>query len=319
MKKGSIRKIIYAISLFIILISALVIYLIWQSNYFDVKKDNNVTTDKETKDDVKIVNKEEIMANDIAKFPMKYYGKSVNNYVVHNNVPLKFQIFHSDGKNIYLIANYYIPTDYIPRSRNGCKAVDGMNLDLLNVRRDYLDIDSLDNNPAKKWLEKYYKSGYDCLEDRMREIRYLLDIEVWNVLKSDKAEYVIASPTVEMYIDSYNKTHEDKKIDLKLSEKEYLFKWSTESEDKYKSNIEGLDKKEFNNLYIINNPDDRASIVLVSYEGEGANETRATLAADFTGKVGWSLYNCMAGLRPIICLNSDVVLVENDDGSFMIK
>ena len=261
----------------------------------------------------------EVTAKDIINEPLKYYGRSVLNYIEPYDIPLNYQVFHSDGENIYLISDYYIPTDYVPLSQKGNKVVDGMSLALSVAGEDYNDIDTLTDNPAQKWLSKYNDSGYQCLPERTYENSFLLDTKSWSPLKADTADYVIGCPTVELFVESYNTTHPDKKIDLKLDEKGYLFKWSTDSEDKYSNSIKGLDKREFNNLYVIHNPDDRASSVLVSYEGENANETKATFAIEFTGTLGWSLYNCMTGLRPIVCLNTNTVLVTNDKGELVIK
>ena len=38
----------------------------------------------------------------------------------------------------------------------------------------------------------------------MKAIAYLLDTDVWNVYKADKAEYAIGGPTVELLMASYN-------------------------------------------------------------------------------------------------------------------
>ena len=39
----------------------------------------------------------------------------------------------------------------------------------------------------------------------MKAVAYLLDTDVWNVYKTDKADYAIGGPTVEMLMKSYSK------------------------------------------------------------------------------------------------------------------
>jgi hypothetical protein len=327
------KKIYLIIVLVLVIIFACICYFVFfnqKTSSSSTIENNTANTSKLSDDDIsqkveknsdneKIEAGIEITASDVLKEPLKYYGRSVINYAEPNEAPMNYEIFHSDGENIYLIADNYIPSDFVPLSQKGNRVVAGMSLELAVAKQDYEDIDTLTDNPATKWISKYLESGYNCLPERLNEMRFLLDLESWSVLKSDKAQYAIAAPTVEMFVESYNVLHPNKKIDLKLNEKNYLFKWSTDSEDKYDNNLKGIDKREFNNIFVMHNPDERASSVLVSYEGENANSTTATFAIDFTGTLGWSLYNCMAGLRPVICLNSDVTLVSNDNGELSIK
>lgn len=268
---------------------------------------------------IKIARMSPKTAEEIFNNPIEYYGKKVSNYSVSSKAPIGWRIFHSDGENIYLIADYYITSEFVPNGRLGSKATSAMSLNFPNVVKDYEDMEfNQNNNPAKKLLKKYYDSGYDCIPNRLNQIKFLMDTDVWSTFKSEQAEYAIGAPTLELFVESYNKTHPEKQIDMKLEEKGYLLKWSTESEENYQDSMTGFDLKEYNNLYVINNPDDRAGIVMISYEGEG-NEVATTFAIDFSGKLGWSRYNCMVGLRPVACLKAGTQLVKVDDETYRIK
>ena len=56
-----------------------------------------------------------INAAEVANHPVVYCGKEVTGYTCDNSAGVnKWKIYHSDGKNIYLIADNYITAEYIP-------------------------------------------------------------------------------------------------------------------------------------------------------------------------------------------------------------
>ena len=51
--------------------------------------------------------------------PAKAYGGYVSNYVPTNGSSVGWRIFHSDGENIYLIADDYVERTYVPTDSSG--------------------------------------------------------------------------------------------------------------------------------------------------------------------------------------------------------
>ena len=153
-----------------------------------------------------------VSAKEIADDASEYYGKNVTNYTA--NGVSDWKIFHSDGTNIYLISSDYIPVDKIPATKGGNSIVNTDSsypkaaslspvLNDSNYSRGVKSISS--SNPARKWLKLYLDVYLDANSSTIQEIAYMLDTDVWNVYKTDKAEYAIGGPTIEMLFESYNK------------------------------------------------------------------------------------------------------------------
>ena len=150
-------------------------------------------------------------AKEVADNAAEYYGKNVTNYTA--NGISDWKIFHSDGTNIYLISSEYLPIDKIPATKGGSAIVStdskwpkGASLSpAVNDSNYSSGSDSISsNNPARKWLKSYLDS-YKSSNDNMKAVAYMFDTDIWTVYKTDKAEYAIGGPTVEMLFASYNK------------------------------------------------------------------------------------------------------------------
>ncbi len=181
------------------------------------------------------------------------YGGYVTNYSASNGANVGWRIFHSDGENIYLIADDYIENTYKPAGKNGTTYSSSSGAYGANLAAyvDYAGTADWDRAVADKWLSQYtYTSEYD----NAKATAYLIDTNVWSGFKdrTGYAEYAIGGPTLELFVASYNESHD---IDIDITVKNeggYSMKWSTDTD--YRSSVlQGMDTTE--DLYIKNHLD----------------------------------------------------------------
>lgn len=170
-------------------------------------------------------------ATAIANNPWGYYGKTVTNYECTNSAGAEnWQIFHSDGENIYLISEDYLEQEYIPAGRNSSvirKYSSGYYFDyiiadydgIVNVRDE-----TITDPKVHKWAE--YEANYNSTDasNASKTIAYLLDTNVWSVYKNTSyADYAIGSPTVQLFFASLSDKYPEKRINVYVDESAYSF------------------------------------------------------------------------------------------------
>ena len=119
-----------------------------------------------------------------------------------------WRIFYNDGVNVYLIADDYIEYNMAPAGKAGTTLTENdtsFRLSMNDVINDYEGASDI-NSQFSKWLS-YLNSNKNNTNDNMKEVAYMLDIEVWSTLKNDKAEYAIGAPTLDMFCASYNENN----------------------------------------------------------------------------------------------------------------
>ncbi len=155
------------------------------------------------------------------------YGNYVFNYSDINAADggasqlADWQIFYS-GKvsdeaddHIYLIASNCIPVDDTPISRNGYNVNKINDNDyqgyFTSILSDYSN-GSDDVAEQTRYLNREY---YNYLQinnninknNNMKALAYLCDTNKWSKFKTDKADFAIGGPTVELFMKSYNKKY----------------------------------------------------------------------------------------------------------------
>ena len=261
-------------------------------------------------------------AEEVANNPSEYYGKTVTNYEA--NGVSDWKIFHSDGKNIYLITSGYIPVDKIPATKGGSAIV--------NINSNYPKAASLtpaikdsnysagsesisSDNPARKWLKTYLDS-YSSSENNMKAVAYMLDTDVWNIYKTDKAKYAIGGPTAEMLMESYSK-----KMGVDYQAKAV-------SATGYQISKDGGANWAYDYTGMLNTSE--TLYVLPSASTSGANAMWIASPSDSLnnhvmlvycdGYVHYNYYgNSPLGFRPVVCLKSGVSIIDNGYGSVTLK
>lgn len=251
----------------------------------------------------------------MANHPVVYSGKEVTGYTCDNSAGVnKWKIYHSDGKNIYLIADNYITGKYIP-------AKDGATMTASSTTNAYYFDDTLLNKYTgavsitdaniTPWLS-YLKSSYGGSDNtnnkniNMKATAYLLDTEIWKGFKnSTKAKYAIGAPTLDMFVASYN-TRFAKQIETIVQEAGYKLKFT--DGDSYEYSLATYDyltahqyKDNYANHMWLASPTARGSDYLV-----GVN---------CYGNVYYYYYNDVSGclgVRPLVCLESGVSLEKQE-------
>lgn len=251
-----------------------------------------------------------INAAEVANHPVVYCGKEVTGYTCDNSAGIsKWKIYHSDGKNIYLIADNYITGEYIP-SKDGATMTASsttnayyFNDTLLNK---YTGAASTTDTNISPWLS-YLKSSYggsDNTNNNMKATAYLLDTEIWKGFKnSTKAKYAIGAPTLDMFVASYN-TRFAKQIETIVQEEGYKLKFT--DGDSYEYSLATYDyltaqqyKDNYANHMWLASPSAISSINLMN--------------VNFGGSViNYSYEGSDLGVRPLVCLESGVSLEKQE-------
>ena len=251
-----------------------------------------------------------INAAEVANHPVIYCGKEVTGYTCENSAGIsKWKIYHSDGKNIYLIADNYITGEYIP-TKDGTTMTAGsitnayyFNGTLLNK---YTGAASITDTNITPWLS-YLKSSYggsDNTNNNMKATAYLLDTEIWKGFKnSTKAKYAIGAPTLDMFVASYN-TRFAKQIEIIAQEIGYKLKFT--DGDSYEYSMNTYD-------YLTAHQDKDNYAYYMWLAGPSADDSGYLMSVSFYGNVGNCNYvNCDLGVRPLVCLESGVSLEKQE-------
>ena len=215
------------------------------------------------------------------------YGKVVTDYQTGtSNV---WEIFYADNNNVYLITRNNIGSQELTiTGYNGTSDFNGSE----TFKAKY---------PAVQagWLNKTYTpsaSGagtvnYTSSYGNMKATEYLLDSSVWNTnYKTNKADWAIGGPTLEMLVASYNKKQNQS---LAIA---------TPTGYGYASTIPRIDLFNHDNSYWLACPSSIIDGTRVRYVYCGDTDT------------GYSAeYSHSIGVNPVVCLSSEVTLTPSSD------
>ena len=232
------------------------------------------------------------------------YGKVVTNYQDGHT----WEIFYADNKNVYLITRDNVGNQTLNdkiAGYNGTSDFDGS--DTFKTKYPAVQAGWLNKTYDPSAIEKIkYQSSYD----NMKCTEYLLDSSVWNkTYKTEKADWAIGAPTLELFVASYNKIYTEKTIEIaipnetgyKYNDKLYPTGSITTNDDMTsgtsKSNI-------FNHGYYY----------WLACPGSGS-DTYIRFVSSNDNSVGPSKYSSLNGTRPVVCLKSDVILKKSSDGN----
>ena len=225
------------------------------------------------------------------------YGKVVTNYQDGHT----WEIFYADNTNVYLITRDNVGSQKLSTAvaddsgYNGTSDFDGSN----TFKTKY---------PAVQagWLNKTYTPStngagtvnYTSSYDNMKCTEYLLNSSVWNTTyKTAKADWAIGAPTLELLAASYGK-YEGTTVTI-----------ADPSGTGYAKTItEGLTTSKANGLY-----NHGYHYWLACPSNSNDNYVRAVRASNAC--VASTNYDASIVVRPVVCLNSDVILKKSSDGN----
>ena len=268
----------------------------------------------------------------IGKYVTNYEPASNNAIVTEEGIPGKWMIFNIDDENIYLIASDYINTDYCP-TKNGATVTKSSSYprgaSFSGVYNQYAG--SSDVTQVGKELNYDYflnpEKAYTSTSSNMKAVAYMLDTNAWSGFREEGvAEYAIGGPTIELLFEAYNKAHPDD---------EYpngKYKARAKSATGYEISTDGGeeggntwsdymtssadDLNDSDPTFVINSKDNAYGMWLASPSAPASR----LLGVGSNGNVDRdAYYGDLLGFRPLVCLQSDVQLQKNADGSYTIK
>ncbi len=296
-------------------------------------------------DEGKVTNKKEgaIENEDIMKSPSTYYGKYVTNYNSLNDAGIKYtdgqtskwQIFLADENNIYLISADAISEAYVPLNYNSNSTYYMWFSNILSM----YNTDNQENPSVSTILQKLNnKNEYfewisnATLENRKNQqaVLSMLDTDKWNEYTDAQgnkkgyknatfADYVIGGPTIEMFCKAYNITHEGFDISAKPKNSNGYYRWGYkikkekegEAEDTFVTGLKASGQTQINDD--VNNMLFKCSYWLASPSNFDviylAYVTSGNVTRGFCDNNAWSCF------RPLVCLKSNVHLVQKTNGS----
>ena len=162
---------------------------------------------------------EEVTASDIADNKDEI-GKEVEGYEA--NGVSSWKIFYAgtmpgeSEPHIYLISSDYIPYDVIPNSTNssGTTTSNKPNqgdypraANFSNILNDYAGSSRVTEARIKGLNNSYFSTGKSSSNKNMKSVAYMLDTKAWSGFATEKAEYAIGGPTIELLFKSYNQKY----------------------------------------------------------------------------------------------------------------
>lgn len=268
-----------------------------------------------------------------------YYGHYVTNYNSPNDAGInasegeKWRIFMADDENIYLIASNFITRQYTGTKNNVGYNYDTGNQTTVTATKMWFDnllgqyyanstttdipallskFDNKDRTNYHKWMNKSENQTKNYSNEKA--VASILDENIWSGYKNiTYAKYAIGGPTIEMFCKSYNDTHTENQL-VASEEYDYGYKIKKGTQD-YSDIVENLDTEEKKIL-------ERKIYFKTSNEGQyywlastSANDPNRILRVSVGGDIRGLWYNNVnVGFLPIVCLNSNVNLVLNEDG-----
>lgn len=270
-----------------------------------------------------------IKAADISNSTDKseYYGKMVLGYTPKNGLEIGWKIFYADAINIYIIADDYIETKYLPFGTNELgektdnKPTNGSMPRSAyfgnELREDYkIGTDRIKDLRIKKLNNDYFNvKNYSSIAENMKGTSYLLDTEAWNDFTDGdgNADYAIGGPTIEMVVNSYSQKYNVHYKASAVSATGYQV-----SIDDGTSWADNYDKMldENDSLYVIKSQS-FANVMWVA--SPSAAYTNSLMYVNHSGTVSYGAYSYdTLGFRPVICLKQNARLEKNENG-YLIK
>ena len=266
------------------------------------------------------VKKPPITNDEVSNNPKEYFGGIVSNYDCPNNAGVNaWKIFYADEENIYLIADDYVHYNYIPEGKRGSKVIrDDANgcdenyaLSMDNIVNDYEGAADITDQRVRNLMSKY--TSKTSTNKNMKYVAYMLDINAWSAFKGQQAEYAIGGPTVELFINSYNKKYGTKyrytcygNYEIYDDDEEYLPGF-----------YDYIDLKYTDNLYMIKNESKAHAMWVASPSSRYSDVGIYVVYGSGKIRYDYGVQNS-TGFRPIVCLKSGVALEEQEDGTYHI-
>ena len=263
--------------------------------------------------------KQDNKVNQEQKITAKNYGDKIEYSA--NGID-DWKIFYNDGENIFIITSSLLPNSKILESVGLEKT--NMYSKNYNVIWDnhsseftkYSGATSIDKDLAKKYQLEWIENNSNTTNLNMNVVASLFDKNNWSAfVDSNYAESAIGSPTLEMLIKSWNEKHQDRKLYYARGEDGYCI---GEEENPTSNGVYGIDELTEDKLYNIVSEkfsDDGMGFTLASPNARGKDRVCSVGESNVSLRDPFGDYK---GIRPIVCLKSDVKL-KSENGIWKIE
>ena len=262
-----------------------------------------------TVDNVKILKRySNVTAQMVANEPAKYYGLKVTDYTSQNGQN-DWRIFYSDGTQVFLITGDYINTAETNRINT---TATGMTTSDYNAywssapAFQTVDYTTLTRFKATEYTLQSGINNSKCVST-------LLNDNNWSSYKDsgNKAEKAIGSPTIEMWMDSWNKRYPSDKLYCNNTDTNGYYvgtsssptstSVSTSGKEGYKSKLYYPHTSRYNSCY---------GYWLAS---PSARDSNIVLGVGYGGYVNRGYYSASGFcVRPVVSLNSGITVNAED-------
>lgn len=257
---------------------------------------------------------ENIIINSEKQITTENYGDSVN--YIANGVS-DWKIFYKDKNTneIFIISSDYIPIEKIPS--NIGMVTEGKYQAYFNTEpSDY----TLINNDIRNKFMFYWNKSIE--NSNIKCISKLLDINIWNGFangmsgtKTIKGTYAIGSPTLEMWVSSWNNKYKDDILSCNTSnDNGYYLNIGTDSGTNININYDIMSTKEgYNNPLYYPHKSNYDGCNGYWIASPSAYEARDLIYVYCNGSISNSYYvNSDFGIRPVVSLPSTTNFTWND-------
>ena len=277
-----------------------------------------------------IIKEKGIMAIDIANATEKseFYGAEIKGYECLNQETIeKWQIFYADTNNIYIIASNYIEEEAIPYStENGISTNNKptINADnkmvLKDIIEDYTGTSDITDKRIQALNYDYFlnpEKGYFSKHENMKAVAYMLDVNAWKGFKGDNAEYAIGGPTIELLFKSHNEKY---KLDNKYQVNAISNGYEVSADGTSWSCIISDSKDYLDSSDLLYMSQDRSADGMWIASPSGYGIATYVMCLYNTGCIEDESVNTTValGFRPLVCLNAEIELQKNTDGTYTI-
>ena len=286
------------------------------------------------------------------EFYQGFYGHVVTNYgkTIDTSLNDEWKIFYAGTMgdeteaHIYLIADSYVKYTSLPSKTTG--EAPNTTTYLFKKNTDWKSyFASYQSNPAnindgilpaystgvmlgssyatvanmQNLNYSYYRQNYaGTVQPNMRAVASMLDTNIWSSFmdSNGKAKYAIGGSTVEMLMKSYNESHGTDYGAKASSEAGYQITKTATSDTGWTTSIDSMiSTSDTNKLYVSESGTSNAFAYWLA--SPSSRNTDRVMVVYYNG-IG-DYYDTNIGFRPLVCLNSDVELERQENGSYLIK
>ena len=254
-----------------------------------------------------------VTAEMVANEPSKYYGLKVTDYISRNGQN-DWKIFYSDGEHIFLITGDYIDTTKANRINSATGMVTSGYRVYWNSVPSFQTVDS-------EVLTRFKATGYTLQSGKNNSkcVSTLLNSNNWSSYKDNgnKAEKAIGSPTIEMWMDSWNKRYPNSSDQLYCNNSNtngYYVGTTSNPTGNYISDSVMSAKEGYKNKLYYPHTSNYNSTNGYWLASPSAYDSDIVLNVSYNGYVTLTYYdNSSFSVRPVVSLNSGIAVNATDE------